>query len=98
MELYVAKELKDKIEPIHEILKERKDEFDELSAKTERLAQQIQDVDKHYNGVAKAMLTKQGIMLDQINEVTILREFKRISDKEALAKERLKRDQSSISP
>ena len=44
------------------------------------------------------MLTKQGIMLDQINEVTILREFKRISDKEALAKERLKRDQSSISP
>ena len=39
MELYVAKELKDKIEPIHEILKERKDEFDELAAKTERLAQ-----------------------------------------------------------
>ena len=37
-------------------------------------------------------------MLQTIDEVSILREFKRIAEKEARAKERLKREQSSISP
>ena len=92
MELFVAKELKDKITPILETLLERKTEFDRLDSHVSELDTSIKQVDLHYNDVAKAMLTKQGIMLDQINSCNILREYKRISDKEAQAKNRIKRD------
>ena len=98
MELYVAKELKDKLTPIEENLTERKEEFDRLEAIVKELREQIRSVDKHYNDVAKAMLSKQGIMLTEINEYNILREFQRITHKEEKAKRRAKREQSSISP
>lgn len=98
MELYVAKELKDKIEPIEESLIERKEEFDKLFKQVSDLEIQIQTVDRHYNGVSRAMLTKQGIMLQEVDELNILKEYGRIAEKEARRKERLKREQSSISP
>jgi len=41
MELYVAKELKDKIEPIEESLIERKEEFDKLFKQVSDLEIQI---------------------------------------------------------
>jgi len=44
------------------------------------------------------MLSRQGIILTDINEYNILQAYKQISDKQAKAQERLKRDQSSISP
>ena len=66
MELFVAKELKDKIEPILEQLTERKDEFQRLDGQVAELDTEIKRVDFHYNDVAKAMLTKQGIMLDVV--------------------------------
>ena len=66
MELFVAKELKDKIEPILEQLTERKDEFQRLDGQVAELDTNIKRVDLHYNDVAKAMLTKQGIMLDVV--------------------------------
>lgn len=98
MELFVAKELKDKIEPILEQLTERKDEFQRLDGQVAELDTNIKRVDLHYNDVAKAMLTKQGIMLDEVTPQNILREYKRISEKESKAKFRIKRDQSSVSP
>lgn len=98
MELFVHKELKDKIEPILETLLLRKTEFERLDGEVNVLDKQVEHVDMHYNEVAKAMLTKQGIILDKINAANILREFKRISDKESKAMERIKRDQSSVSP
>lgn len=98
MELFVHKELKDKIEPILETLLLRKTEFERLDGKVNVLDKQVEHVDMHYNEVAKAMLTKQGIVLDKINAANILRELKRISDKESKAMVRIKRDQSSVSP
>jgi hypothetical protein len=62
------------------------------------MEEKILVVDRHYNGVAKAMLSKQGIVLSQINEYNILKEFQRISSKENNARNRVKREQSSLSP
>ena len=98
MELYVAKELKDKIEPIEETLALYKKEYEDLQAKMSQNFQHIEKVDVHYNGVVKAMLTNKGIMLKEINEFNILKEFQRINKKEDQAKSRIKRQQSSISP
>ena len=66
MELFVAKELKDKIEPILEQLTQRKDEFQRLGGQVADLDLSIKKVDLHYNDVAKAMLTKQGIILEEV--------------------------------
>ena len=44
------------------------------------------------------MLTRHGVILKEINELTILKAFKMLSWKESQTKERLKRDQCSISP
>ena len=98
MELFVAKELKDKIEPILEQLTARRDEFQRLDCQVAEVDAEVRRVDLHYNDVAKAMLTKQGIMLDEVTPQNILREYKRISEKESKAKFRIKRDQSSVSP
>lgn len=92
MELYVAKELKDKIEPIEETLALFKKEYEDLQAKVSQNFDQIEKVDVHYNGVVKAMLTNKGIMLKEINEFNILKEFQRINKKEENAKTRIKRE------
>ena len=44
--------------------------------------EKIKSVDRHYNGVSNAMLVKQGVILKEINELTILREYSRIAEKE----------------
>lgn len=49
MELFVAKELKDKITPIEETLKERKEEIDKIFNAVETLATENKTIDKHYN-------------------------------------------------
>lgn len=93
MELFVAKELKDKITPIEETLVERKTEFDALKLRVDELDKKIIAVDIHYNGVAKATLLKQGIVLQEVNEYNIIKELQRIKNKEAdnMAKARIKR-------
>ena len=98
MELYVQKELKDKIEPVLEQLTEHRTDASHLADKVKELADQIIRVDKHYNGVAKAMLERHGIILEEINEFNILQEHKRYMEKEAKALERLKRENMSMSP
>lgn len=98
MELYVAKELKDKLTPIEENLTERKAEFDELNAKVAELEKRIEVVDKHYNGCCKAILTRHGVILQEISEYNILKELQRIKHKEEHAKKRIKRETTSISP
>ena len=42
----------------------------------------LRQVDKHYDGIAKAMLAQRGIVLEQVNEYNILKEFAKIKDKE----------------
>ena len=99
MELYVEKELKDKFEPLKELLDKQKVEISSLSDRIDTLDGHIRRVDKHYNGVSKAMLVKQGIILKEINELSILKEYKRMSEKSKLAIRRLKmRNTSSMSP
>ena len=49
MELYVQKELKDKIEPLQELFKAKQEESKTLVDKVEQLNSQIVTVDKHYN-------------------------------------------------
>lgn len=75
MELYVEKELKDKFDPLSELLEKRKEDIKQLSERLNTLDGHIRRVDKHYNGVSNAMLVKQGIMLKEINEYTVLKEF-----------------------
>ena len=98
MELYVQKELKDKIEPLQELFKAKQEESKTLVDKVEQLNSQIVTVDKHYNGIVKAILSRHGIVLHEINEFNILQEYKRVMEKEEKAKERLKRDHHSLSP
>ena len=82
MELYVQKELKDRFEPLAEELKGHKEEFKLLSTKVEAIAKELNYVDNHYNGVSKAILSRHGIILKQVNEQNILQAFKLISWKE----------------
>ena len=46
------------------------------------LEQQVVKIDKHYNGVSKAILSRNGIVLQEINEFTIFSELKRQKEKE----------------
>lgn len=99
MELYVEKELKDKIEPLQELLEKRKEDIKVLNEKINELDGHIRRVDRHHNGVQKAMLAKQGIILREITELTVLREYRRIAEKEhALRKKMRMQKTSSISP
>ena len=77
---------------------EHRTDASHLADKVKELADQIIRVDKHYNGVAKAMLERHGIILEEINEFNILQEHKRYMEKEAKALERLKRENMSMSP
>ena len=76
MELFVAKELKDKITPIEETLKERKEEIDKIFDAVATLTTENKTIDKHYNSVVAALLSKQGIILTDINEYNILQAYK----------------------
>ena len=56
-------------------------------------------VDLHYDGVAKALLSRQGVKLPYINELTILQEWRRISMKEAQTRKNMKvKSPISLSP
>ena len=46
------------------------------------LEQQVVKIDKHYNGVSKAILSRNGIVLQEINEFNIFSELKRQKEKE----------------
>ena len=100
MELYVQKELKDKLGPLEEALTEQKELNETIQTKADALEAEIARVDKHYNDVIRAILTKQGVVLQEINEYNILKEYNRMAYKESKLKERMRmrRDQSSISP
>ena len=100
MELYVQKELKDKLGPLDEALTEQKELNETIQTKADKLEAEIERVDKHYNDVIRAILTKQGVVLQEINEYNILKEYNRMAYKESKLKERMRmrRDQSSISP
>ena len=58
MELHVEKELKDKIEPLIKQLAEHKEGHEQLFLRVNELETMIQRVDRHYNGVSRALLTK----------------------------------------
>ena len=63
MELYVQKELKDKLEPIDEAISGQREDIETIQSKAELLEAEIARVDKHYNDVIRAILTKQGVVL-----------------------------------
>ena len=90
MELYVQKELKDKLEPIDEAIASQKENHETLHEKVELLEAEIARVDKHYNDVIRAILTKQGVVLQEINEYNILKEYGRMAHKESKLKERMR--------
>ncbi len=91
MELHVEKELKDKIEPIEERLTLRKEEIDKIVEWLSKLDDRIKGLDKHYDGVIKAILLKFGVKLRDINEVEILKEFARLAASEELVRQRMKK-------
>ena len=82
MELYVEKELKDKIEPISEQLEDSRAEIEKIVGRLNSFDTMLRQVDRHYDGIVKAMLSKQGIILEQINEYNILKEFAKIAERE----------------
>ena len=53
------------------------------------LDEQLRNVDKKHVGISNAILSKQGIILSDITELNILREYARIHEKEQqIVKER----------
>lgn len=58
MELYVEKELKDKVGPLNLQLTQRKEEIDKIVERLSKLDDQLRELDKHYDGVVKAILSK----------------------------------------
>ena len=92
MELYVAKEIKDKVEPLEDNLRDREKQIEKLAVRLKTLDEQLRNVDKKHNGISNAILSKQGVVLTDITELNILREYARITEKEAqLVKERKNR-------
>ncbi len=73
MELYVEKELKDKVGPLNLQLTQRKEEIDKIVERLSKLDDQLRELDKHYDGIVKAMLSKQGVKIADPNEVNILK-------------------------
>ena len=99
MELYVQKELKDRCEPLEEQMIKQQEITKELKEKVSEQQTQISTIDKHYNGVSKALLSRHGIILTEISEFNILKELRRQKEKEDNAKARIKREKiTSLSP
>lgn len=68
-----------KFDPIEEDVDELKFRVEKLIAKLNIQETQIQKVDAHYNGVAKAILNRHGVVLAEINEYNILKSFARLA-------------------
>ena len=99
MELYVEKELKDKIEPLEEELKQRKSEIEKIVDRLSSLDDQLRSLDKHYDGVVKAMLVKQGIKLAHASAFNILKEYQRLREVEEKARLNIKQSKKlALSP
>ena len=75
MELYVEKEIKDKINPLEEQIKQRSEEIEKMQERIVFMDEKIKKIDKHYDGVSRAILSKQGVMLQEIDEYHILKEY-----------------------
>ena len=90
MELYVEKELKEKIEPLATQLSERQKEIERLIEQVQTMEGQVSRIDKHYDGVSRAILAKQGVVLKNIDEYHILKEYQRLKEKEIMSKRLLK--------
>ena len=82
MELYVAKEIKDKVEPLEENLRDREKQIEKLATRLKTLVEELRDVDTKHVGISNAILSKQGIILQDLSELNILREYARIHEKE----------------
>ena len=92
MELYVDKEIKDKVEPLEENLRDLEKKNEKLATRLKTLDEQLRGVDKKHVGISNAILSKQGIILNDITELNILREYARIHEKEQqIVKERKNR-------
>ena len=83
MELYVDKEIKDKVEPLEENLRDLEKKNEKLATRLKTLDEQLRGVDKKHVGISNAILSKQGIILNDITELNILREYARIHEKES---------------
>ena len=82
MELYVQKEIKDKVEPLEENLRDREKQIEKLATRLKNLDEQLRNCDKKHTGISNAILSKQGIILSDLTELNILREYARIHEKE----------------
>lgn len=58
-------------------------EIENLVERVGNMDKQVKDIDEHYDGVSRAILSKQGVMLKDIDEYHILKEYQRIAEKEA---------------
>ena len=58
MELYVEKQLKEKIDPISELVYQHKEEIEKIVERLSTMDIQVRKIDKHYHGVTKAILSK----------------------------------------
>ena len=86
MELFVKQELKDKLDPLEEKFKESNQALENMTTQTktriDALEERIAQCNTKYDGSIRAMLSKQGVKLTEINEYNILREFMRLAERE----------------
>ena len=101
MELFVQKEIKDKFDPLQEQQKETTEGLEKANRLIDDLSARLKDLDDHYDGISRALLTKQGVKLSEISEYNILKAFTRLTQKEHELRESLrntKAPNSNFSP
>ena len=101
MELFVQKEIKDKFDPLQEQQKETTEGLEKANRLIDDLSARLKDLDDHYDGISRALLTKQGVKLSEISEYNILQAFTRLTQKEHELRESLrntKAPNSNLSP
>ena len=101
MELFVQKEIKDKFDPLQEQQKEQTEGLEKANKQISELHARLKELDDHYDGISRALLTKQGVKLNEISEYNILKAFMRLAEKEHELRESLrntKAPNSNFSP
>ena len=82
MELFVAKELKLRFDPLNEKQQETSETVTKEITRLDTLQEKVSKMDSHYESLLRAILSKQGINLTEINEFNVLREYNRMLERE----------------
>ena len=91
MEMYVQDQFKEKLEPINERIDDVKKDIEGFEDKIREQLAVFQKYDLHYTMILKAMLSRMGINISNLDGHKVLREFQRLKAKEELSFQKMKK-------